>query len=204
MPNPLQNKKIILGVTGSIAAYKAADIASKLTQTGALVDVVLTASALQFLTPLTFQSVTARRAYTDADLWGGEGHVTHIGLGHSADLLLIAPASANTMAKLAQGIGDNLLTVTALAAHCPLMLAPAMDAGMFAHPATQANVDLLRQRGTLFIGPAAGHLASGLVGVGRMSEPAEIIGHVRFQLSTQRSTGWSYGGGYRRWNPGTN
>ena len=96
MTNPLTNKRILLGVTGSIAAYKAADLASKLTQSGALVDVVLTESAAKFVSPLTFQSVTGRKAYTDADLWGGEGHVTHIGLGHAADLVLIAPVSANT------------------------------------------------------------------------------------------------------------
>jgi len=183
MPNPIANKNILLGVTGSIAAYKAADLASKLTQAGARVDVILTQSALQFVTPLTFQSVTGRKAYADADLWGGEGHVTHIGLGHAGDLLLIAPASANTLAKLAQGIGDNLLSVTALAATCPLVIAPAMDGGMYAHAATQANVEILRQRGATFIGPAAGHLASGLVGVGRMSEPLEILSVVRWLLA---------------------
>jgi len=183
MPNPIANKNILLGVTGSIAAYKAADLASKLTQAGARVDVILTQSALEFVTPLTFQSVTGRKAYADADLWGGEGHVTHIGLGHAGDLLLIAPASANTLAKLAHGIGDNLLSVTALAATCPLVIAPAMDGGMYAHAATQANVETLRRRGATFIGPAAGHLASGLVGVGRMSEPLEIVAQVRWLLA---------------------
>ena len=182
MGNPISDKTIILGVTGSIAAYKAADIASKLTQMGARVEAVLTKSACQFISPITFQSVTGRKAYVDDDLWGGEGHVVHIGLGRAADLLLIAPVSANTLAKLANGIGDNLLTVTALASHCPLLMAPAMDAGMFAHPATQANVALLQERGVHFIGPAAGHLASGLVGVGRMSEPAEILGEARFLM----------------------
>lgn len=182
MANPLEGKTILLGVTGSIAAYKAADIASKCTQAGALVDVVLTASAEKFITPLTFQSVTGRKAYTDADLWGGEGHVTHIGLGRAAQLIAIAPASANTIARLAHGSGDNLLSVTALASHCPLLIAPAMDAGMFGHPATQSNVEILKNRGAHFVGPAAGHLASGLVGVGRMSEPIEIIGHIRWLL----------------------
>jgi phosphopantothenoylcysteine decarboxylase / phosphopantothenate---cysteine ligase len=182
MPNPLENKNIILGVTGSIAAYKAADLASKLTQAGARVDVVLTGSALQFLTPLTFQSVTARKAYTDADLWGGEGHVTHIGLGQTGDLFIVAPASANTMAKMARGIADNLLCVAALAARCPLLIAPAMDAGMFSHPATAENVAILRQRGATIVGPGAGHLASGLVGVGRMVEPLEIVGQARCLL----------------------
>lgn len=183
MTHPLANKRILLGVTGSIAAYKAADLASKLTQTGALVDVVLTESAVKFVSPLTFQSVTGRKAYVDADLWGGEGHVTHIGLGHAAELVLIAPVSANTLAKLAHGIGDNLLTVTVLASHCPLVLAPAMDVGMFGNPATQANVEILQQRGAIFIGPEEGHLASGLVGRGRFVEPPQILEQVRFLLS---------------------
>ncbi|MCC6147162.1 MAG: bifunctional phosphopantothenoylcysteine decarboxylase/phosphopantothenate--cysteine ligase CoaBC [Anaerolineaceae bacterium] len=183
MPNPLRGKNILLGVTGSIAAYKAADLASKLHQEGAIVEVILTTSALQFITPLTFQSVTGRKAYTDADLWAGEGHVTHVGLGRAADMILIAPASANTIAKLAHGISDNLLTVTVLAATCPLLIAPAMDAGMYQHPATSDNIAVLQKRGAYFIGPAAGHLASGLVGVGRMSEPQEICNQARWTLS---------------------
>ncbi|MEJ5201089.1 MAG: bifunctional phosphopantothenoylcysteine decarboxylase/phosphopantothenate--cysteine ligase CoaBC [Anaerolineales bacterium] len=183
MPNPVESKSILLGVTGSIAAYKAADVASKLHQMGANVTAILTQSAMQFITPLTFQSVTGCKAYTDADLWGGEGHVTHIGLARSADFLVIAPASANTIAKLAHGISDNLLTVTALAAGCPILIAPAMDAGMYSHPATKENVDILCQRGAVVIGPESGHLASGLTGVGRMTEPEKIIAHVRYLLS---------------------
>jgi phosphopantothenoylcysteine decarboxylase/phosphopantothenate--cysteine ligase len=183
MPTILKDKNLLLGVTGSIAAYKAADLASKLAQEGVHVDVILTQSALQFITPLTFQSVTGRRAFTDEDLWGREGHVRHIGLGKAADLLVIAPLSANTMAKLAHGIADNLLTVTALAARCPLLLAPAMDGGMFAHPATQANLETLQQRGAIVVGPAEGHLASGLSGVGRMVEPQELLGQIRLALS---------------------
>ena len=183
MNNPLTNKNIILGVTGSIAAYKATTLASKLTQSGAQVEVVLTESGCKFITPLSFQSVTARRAYTDSDLWGRDGHVTHIGLGHAADLMVVAPASANTIAKLANGIGDNLLSVTALAATCPLVIAPAMDAGMFSHAATQKNVEVLKDRGAIFIGPAAGHLASGLVGLGRFVEPEDILEELRFILS---------------------
>src|SRR5512139_284932 len=150
----LLGKRMILGVTGSIACYKAADLASKLTQAGAQVDVILTEAATRFIAPLTYQSVSGRRAYTEADLWGSEGHVQHIGLGKNAGLFVIAPASANTLAKLANGIADNLLTVTALAAACPLIVAPAMDGGMFAHPATQANLDTLRKRGVRIIGPA--------------------------------------------------
>jgi phosphopantothenoylcysteine decarboxylase / phosphopantothenate---cysteine ligase len=179
MTNPVQNKHILLGVTGSIACYKAVDLASRLTQAGAHVDVLLTQSAEKFVSPLTFQSVTGRKAYTDVDLWAGEAHIVHVGLGHRADLFVIAPCSANTLAKLAHGIADNTLTVAALAADCTLLIAPAMDAGMFSHPATQANVEILRQRGDVILGPAEGRMASGLVGIGRMVEPAEILGNIR-------------------------
>jgi phosphopantothenoylcysteine decarboxylase/phosphopantothenate--cysteine ligase len=179
----LDGKRILLGVTGSIACYKAADLASKLTQSGADVEVILTPAALEFVTPLTFQSVTGRQAYTEQDLWGRQGHVTHIGLGQRADLFVIAPATANTLARLAHGLADNLLSVTALAARCPLMVAPAMDGGMYEHPATQANVETLRGRGVLFAGPAAGHLASGQTGLGRMIEPQQLIGHIRQALA---------------------
>jgi phosphopantothenoylcysteine decarboxylase/phosphopantothenate--cysteine ligase len=178
----LQGKHITLGVTGSIAAFKAADLASKLTQAGAQVDVILTPSAQEFVTPLTFQSVTGRRAFTDTDLWGGEAHVLHVGLGRSSDLLVIAPCTADTMAKLAHGLADNLLTVTALAAACPLLVAPAMDGGMLDAPATRENLETLKRRGVLILGPAEGHLASGLAGKGRMLEPAELLGHIRAAL----------------------
>lgn len=178
----LSGKRIILGVTGSIAAYKAADLASKLTQAGAQVDVILSAAAEKFVTPLTFQSVTGRRAFTDADLWGSEAHVLHVGLGHAADLLVIAPCTANTLAKLAHGQADTLLTVTALASQAPLLLAPAMDGGMYDHPATQENLDTLRKRGAHVIEPAEGHLASGLTGVGRLPETPELLGHIRLVL----------------------
>ena len=137
----LSGKRIILGVSGSIAAYKATDLASKLTQAGTQVDVILTSAAEKFITPLTFQSVTGRRAYTDADLWGNQAHVLHVGLGHNADLIVVAPCTANTLAKLAHGQADSLLTVTALASTCPLVIAPAMDGGMYDHPATQENLD---------------------------------------------------------------
>ena len=179
----LQNRNILMGITGSIAAYKAAELASKLAQAGAFVDVLLTSSALQFVTPLTFQSLTGRRAYTDHDLWGSEGHIQHIGLGKIAEILVIAPASANTIAKLACGIADNLLTVTALAVECPLLVAPTMDGGMFKHPATQKNLAILKERGSRIVGPVEGHLASGLVGIGRMAEPSELMGHIRLILA---------------------
>jgi phosphopantothenoylcysteine decarboxylase / phosphopantothenate---cysteine ligase len=181
----LYNKRIVLGVSGSIACYKAVDLASKLTQAGAQVDTILTRSAIQFVTPLTFQSVTGRRAYTDDDLWGSEAHVLHVGLGHQADLLIVVPATANTLAKLARGQSDDLLSVTALAATCPLVVAPAMDGGMFAHPATQENLRILRERGATVVGPEAGHLASGQVGQGRLSEPTTILGKIRYLLTRQ-------------------
>ncbi len=183
--SPLSNKRVLLGVTGSIAAFKAAELASGLTQMGAQVDVILTPAAEKFVTPLTFQSVTGRRAFTEADLWGGEAHVLHVGLGRSADLLVIAPCTANTLAKLAHGEADNLLTITALAARCPLLIAPAMDGGMFDHPATRENLARLIERGARVAGPAEGHLASGLSGKGRLLEPEELIGHIRLALGRQ-------------------
>jgi phosphopantothenoylcysteine decarboxylase/phosphopantothenate--cysteine ligase len=183
MITPFQDKRIVLGVTGSIAVYKSVDLASKLAQSGAVVDVILTQSATQFVTPLTFQSVTGQPAYTDSDLWGSQGHIQHIGLARHAKQLVIAPITANTLAKLAHGIADNLLTVTALAARCPIILAPAMDGGMYAHPATQTNLDTLRQRDVTIIGPTEGHLASGMTGIGRMVESIELLGLIRYGLT---------------------
>ena len=180
--NIFKGKRLLLGVTGSIAAYKAVDLASKLTQLGLEVDTILTRAAAEFVSPLTFQSVTGRRAYTDRDLWGAEGHVLHIGLGKDIDLALLAPATANTMAALVAGDADNLLTLTLLASEAPLMLAPAMDGGMFAHPATQSNLAALKERGVEIVGPQSGHLASGLSGVGRMVEPQDLVGYVRRAL----------------------
>jgi phosphopantothenoylcysteine decarboxylase/phosphopantothenate--cysteine ligase len=178
----LENRRILLGVCGSIAVYKAADLASMLTQAGVLVDVILSDAAQRFITPLTFLSVTGRHAYTDADLWGAEAHVVHVGLSEAADLFVVAPVTAHTMAKLAQGHADSLLTITALATERPLLLAPAMDAGMFSHPATQANLGVLRDRGAVIVGPVEGHMASGAVGFGRMVEPEELLGHIRLVL----------------------
>jgi phosphopantothenoylcysteine decarboxylase/phosphopantothenate--cysteine ligase len=181
----LTNAHILLGVTGSIAAYKAADLASRLTQQGALVDVILTPGAEKFITALTFQSVSGRKTFSDADLWGGQAHILHVGLGRIADLLVIAPCTANTLAKLSHGLADNLLTVSALAMSSSILVAPAMDAGMFEHPATRENVRILEQRGLLFAGPADGRMASGLSGKGRMLEPLEIMGHIRLALGRQ-------------------
>jgi len=188
--NYLDQKNIVLGVTGSIAAYKAADLASKMAQAGALVDVILTPAATEFVTPLTFQSVTGRQAFTDADLWGAQAHVLHVGLGHTADIFVIAPATANTIARLVHGVADNLLVLTGLAfgpgsPERPLLIAPAMDGGMLTHPATQENLEVLHQRGAVIIGPETGHLASGLEARGRMTEPSILLGHIRYLLTRQ-------------------
>ncbi|HTP08445.1 MAG TPA: bifunctional phosphopantothenoylcysteine decarboxylase/phosphopantothenate--cysteine ligase CoaBC [Anaerolineae bacterium] len=180
-----QNKNIVLGVCGGIAAYKIADLASKLTQAGALVDTILTESATKFVGPVTFAAVTGRSALTDADLWRHDQHVPHVQLGEKADLLIIAPATANTIAKLAHGQADNLLTVTALATRGPIVLVPAMDGGMWSNAATQANVALLRERGFHIVGPAQGRMASGLIGEGRMVEPSEILGFARVVLGAK-------------------
>lgn len=176
----LQDKKIVLGVTGSVACYKAVDLASKLTQAGALVDAVLTESAQRFVTPLAFRSVTGRPVLTD--MWSLEKHVQHVSLGETAHLLAIVPATAHTLAKLAQGLADNLLLITALAARCPVLVAPAMDGGMYEHAATQANISLLQERGVILAGPAEGRMASGLIGLGRLPETAELLGHIRLAL----------------------
>jgi phosphopantothenoylcysteine decarboxylase / phosphopantothenate---cysteine ligase len=183
----LQNKRIILAATGSIAVYKAVDLASKLTQAGALVDVIMTESAQQFVAPITFQAVTGRPVYTNmwqADNSGGlPTHIAHVGLGEGADLIAVVPATANTIAKLATGMADNLLTVTALAARCPILLAPAMDGGMYEHPATQTNLKTLVERGVYLVEPELGRFASGLIGRGRLPETQTLIGHIRLALA---------------------
>jgi phosphopantothenoylcysteine decarboxylase/phosphopantothenate--cysteine ligase len=176
-----KNKRILLGVTGSIACYKVIDLASKLTQAGARVDVVMTESAERFVAPLSFRSVTGRTVYTD--MWSQDDHIPHVGLAESVDLFVIAPATAHTLAKLAHGLADNLLTVTALAARCPIVVAPAMDAGMYEHEATQANARILRDRGIEFAGPAVGRMASGVEGLGRMVEPEELFARIRLFLA---------------------
>jgi len=181
--NPLKDKKILLGITGSIAAYKAAEIASSLTKSGAIVNAVLTPGGEKFITPLTLHSVTGRHASVDKDLWEGEQHVTHIELGHNSDLIVIAPASADFIAKITHGFGDSLLALAVLAGHCPVLVAPAMDGDMYLNQATQENIAQLMKRHFQIIGPASGHLASGLVGVGRMSDPQEILGAIRYTLS---------------------
>jgi phosphopantothenoylcysteine decarboxylase/phosphopantothenate--cysteine ligase len=178
----LKDRRIVLGITGGIAAYKAADLASKLTQAGARVDVVMTAAATRFIAPLTFQALTGRPVYTDLWTPTPETALPHIALGEAADLVVIAPATADFLAKMAHGLADDLLSTLCLAARAPILVAPAMDVGMWAHPATQENVARLRARGVEIIGPAYGRMASGLEGWGRMVEPAELLGYIRRAL----------------------
>ena len=182
MHNPLEEKRILLGVTGSIACYKAVDLASKLTQAGARVSVALTSGAARFVTPLTFRAITHRPVVTDIFDPESELAMEHVALAIESDLLVVAPATANVIAKLALGLADDVLTATALATTAPLVVVPAMDANMHAHPALQANLRTLRERGAHVVGPAQGRLASGLLGLGRMEEPETIVGHLRWVL----------------------
>jgi phosphopantothenoylcysteine decarboxylase/phosphopantothenate--cysteine ligase len=178
----LTDRHIVLGVTGSIAIYKACDLASKLTQAGAVVDVAMTPESRKFVSAITFQSVTGRRAYSD--IWDEASDISelHVALARRADLMIIAPATATLMARLAHGLAEEIVSLTALATRAPVLLAPAMDPQMWEHPATVANVETLRARGVAFVGPEEGRLASGQMGLGRMSEVDTIIGAARQSL----------------------
>jgi phosphopantothenoylcysteine decarboxylase/phosphopantothenate--cysteine ligase len=182
MPGPLENKRVILGVTGSIACYKALDLASKMVQAGALVDTVMSYGATQFVTPLAFRSITHREVVTDLFDTDSTYSIEHIELAQQADIVVIAPATAHCIAKLAAGLADDPLTTTILATTAPLLVAPAMDGGMFSHPATQENLAKLRQRGVMIAGPASGRLASGLIGTGRLLETPELLGHIAYAM----------------------
>ncbi len=172
----------MLGVTGGIAAYKAATVCSRLVQAGAEVTVVMTEAAQKFIAPLTFQALTHRPIYADMFTIPGGENIPHIKLADNTDLLLIAPATATTIAKMANGLADNLLSAIALATPAPILLAPAMETDMWQHPATQANVQKLRGGGVSMGGPAAGRLASGAMGQGRMVEPEEVVAAARLVL----------------------
>ncbi len=182
MAGPLADKHIVLGVTGSIACYKALDLASKLVQAGALVDAILSYGATRFVTPLAFRSITHREVVTDTFDLSSEFSNNHVALARSADIVVVAPATVHCIAKLALGLADDALTTTVVATKAPLLIAPAMDADMFDHPATQENLAKLRQRGVAIAGPAAGRLASGLIGMGRLLEPSELLGHIAAAL----------------------
>ena len=180
----LTGKRIVVGVTGGIAAYKACDLVSRLKKRGAQVRVVLTEHACQFVQPLSFETLSGNPAYTDS--FDRKYEIGHVALAKWADLMLIAPATANCMAKMACGIADDLLSTTCLAVRCPVLVAPAMNSAMWRNPATQANLVLLRSRGVRFVGPEAGYLACGDDDVGRMSEPEQIVEAVEAILNPLR------------------
>ena len=175
----LQGKNIVLGVTGSIAAYKAADVASKLTQQGAQVNVILTPAAIEFVTPLTFRSVTGRPVTSDMFETNTEFNIEHVALAQSADIVVVAPASANTIAEIAAGMADNMLCSTILATKAPVVIAPAMNVNMWDNPITQENINRLRRRGFVIVGPGHGWLAEGRIGQGRMVEPQVVIDTIK-------------------------
>jgi phosphopantothenoylcysteine decarboxylase/phosphopantothenate--cysteine ligase len=172
---------VLLGVSGGIAAYKAALVARLLRAAGADVTAVLTENATRFIGPDTFSALTGEPAHTS--LWERPGDVLHVRLAREADIAVVVPATANVLAKLAHGHADDLLSATLLEATCPLVIAPAMHSGMWEHPATQANVGILRDRGVTFVGPATGSLAHGDEGIGRLEEPEDVVAAVRGALT---------------------
>lgn len=178
MIHGLRDKNIVLGVTGSIASYKALDLASKLTQCGASVNVILTKAASRFISPLAFQAITHQPVTTEMFEPNSGRDIEHVALAQWADLVIIAPATANVMARLASGFADDSLTTTILATNAPVLIAPAMDGHMYDNQATQANISLLKQRGVTIVGPTKGRLASGLVGIGRLMETVDLLGHI--------------------------
>jgi len=175
----LIDKKILLCVTGGIAVYKAAALTSKLTQAGASVKVIMSDSARQFVTPLTFQALSRHDVYTDTFDEKESAVIAHIDLADWPDLILLAPATANVIGKLANGIADDMITTTLLATEAPVWVAPAMNVHMYAHPAVQKNMDTLRSFGYQFIEPGEGYLACGYVGKGRLEEPETIVQHLQ-------------------------
>ena len=178
----LDDKSVVLGISGSIASYKAVDLASKLVQMNASVDVVMTPAAREFVTPLTFAAITHRPVVTSMFEPQSEMSINHVALAERADIVAVVPATANTMARIAHGMADDPISATVLATRAPVMVAPAMDANMYDSPATQANVSTLLERGIHVAGPAEGRLASGLVGKGRLLETADLLGHIRLLL----------------------
>ena len=182
----LTNKTVILGITGSIAAYKAADIASKLTQAGAKVEVVMTEPATKFITPLTLRSITGRAVVTDMFDLASQHSIEHIALGEAADVVVIAPATASIIAKMALGIADDMVTLTVLATKAPVIVAPAMDVDMFANAITQENLAKLKARGFIIVDPGYGRLASGKEGWGRLADVDKIMATIKQVLG--RST----------------
>lgn len=174
----LTGKTVLLGVTGGIAAYKAAALASALVKLHAAVEVIMTRNATQFITPLTFEQLTGRRVMTDTFDRSFQHQVEHISLAQRTDLVIVAPATANVCAKLAHGLADDMLTTTVLACKCPKLIAPAMNTNMLENPVTQDNLELLRRYGWEVIAPASGRLACGAVGAGKLPEPEVLVQYI--------------------------
>jgi phosphopantothenoylcysteine decarboxylase/phosphopantothenate--cysteine ligase len=174
----LSNKTIVLGITGSIAAYKAAEIASQLTQAGAKVNVIMTEEASQFISPVTFRAITGMPVVTEMFDLASEFSIEHVSLAEAADIVVIAPATANIIAKLATGIADDMLCCTVLATKAPVLIAPAMETNMYTNPVTQDNLSKLKARDFVIVGPATGWLASGKEGLGRLADINDIIGSI--------------------------
>ena len=179
----LKGKTVLLGVTGGIAAYKAAALASALVKQHAAVDVIMTGNAMEFITPLTFEHLVHRKVHTDTFDRGGPEEVSHIALAERADLAIVAPATANVCAKLAHGLADDMLTSTLLACRCPRLVAPAMNTNMLENPVTQDNLETLRKYGWTVIPPASGLLACGAVGPGKLPEPETLLQYVLRELA---------------------
>ena len=175
----MNNKKILLGVTGSIAAYKAAFLTRLLIKEGAEVQVLMTQSATDFITPLTLSTLSKKAVFSEVSSEAGWNN--HVDLGLWADAMLVAPATANTLAKLANGLCDNIISACYLSARCPVFVAPAMDLDMWVHPATLYNLERLQRHGAQVIPVGEGELASGLVGKGRMAEPEDILAFLKNQ-----------------------
>ena len=174
----LKDKTILLGVTGGIAAYKSASLASRLVKAGAEVRVIMTEHATNFINPITFETLTGHKCITDTFDRNFEFQVEHVSLAKKADVIMVAPATANVIAKLAHGLADDMLTTTILASHAPKLIAPAMNTGMYENPVTQDNLALLKKYGMDVIEPAAGHLACGDEGKGKMPEPEILYEHI--------------------------
>ena len=174
----LKDKTILLGVTGGIAAYKSASLASRLVKAGAEVRVIMTEHATNFINPITFETLTGHKCITDTFDRNFEFQVEHVSLAKKADVIMVAPATANVIAKLAHGLADDMLTTTILASHAPKLIAPAMNTGMYENPVTQDNLALLKKYGMEVIEPAAGHLACGDEGKGKMPEPEILYEHI--------------------------
>ncbi|MGB6873417.1 MAG: bifunctional phosphopantothenoylcysteine decarboxylase/phosphopantothenate--cysteine ligase CoaBC [Dehalococcoidia bacterium] len=182
----LSNKTIVLGITGSIAAYKAAEIASQLTQAGAKVNVIMTKEAIEFISPVTLRAITGRPVVTEMFDLASEFSIGHVSLAQAADIVVIAPATANIIAKLAAGIADDMLCCTVLATKAPVLIAPAMETNMYNNPVTQDNLSKLKARDFVIIAPATGWLASGKEGPGRLADTNDIIGSIRQVLGRDR------------------